>query len=353
MSTSTAAAASAVLAVQALSMPWATLDPFLFCVHHDDKYPAGNASFGFDPAALRGRNIGSDFSGRDGWSMYHGEQGVPGFPGHPHKGFETITIVRKGRIDHSDSLGASARFGGGDVQWLTAGGGIVHSEMFPMLNATGSNHLELFQIWLNLPAKSKNVPPHFTMFWAESIPSLTLRDDAGKVTTHVSVIAGALEGASAPLAPPPHSWAADAGNDVAVWTIKIAPGASWTLPAAAHANTNRRLFFFSGRRLVVDTRTLEKPVACDLRASASVVLQNTGDTEVECLLLQGRAQNEPTVQHGPFVMNTHAEISQAMQDYRRTRFGGWPWPSDGPVHGSDPARFARFPDGREERPQQQ
>src|SRR5574343_509185 len=96
----------AVIAIRPLGMPWPTLDPFLFCVHHDDAYPAGNGRYGPDAALLRGRQIGADFSGQAGWSMYHGEQ-VPGFPAHPHRGFETVTLVRQGRIDHSDSLGAT------------------------------------------------------------------------------------------------------------------------------------------------------------------------------------------------------------------------------------------------------
>ena len=139
------------------------IDPFLFCAHHDDAYPPGNDVNG--PAvSLEGRDLGMDFEGIDGWRMYHGQE-VPGFPNHPHRGFETVTYVRKGLIDHSDSLGAAARFGRGDVQWLTAGAGVVHSEMFPLLDPNGPNTLELFQIWLNLPAKSKMVPAYFTMFW--------------------------------------------------------------------------------------------------------------------------------------------------------------------------------------------
>ena len=115
--------ASPVLQVKALGFPWETIDPFLFCAYHDDAYPAGNPQLGPN-ASLAARDIGQDFSRKDGWSMYHGAA-VPGFPGHPHRGFETVTIVRKGLIDHSDSLGATARFGRGDVQWLTAGKGVA------------------------------------------------------------------------------------------------------------------------------------------------------------------------------------------------------------------------------------
>ena len=126
-----------------LGSRWQTSDPFLFCVHHIDHYPRGNDRLGPD-APLTGHDIGQDFEGTGGWRMYHGDV-VPGFPQHPHRGFETVTIVRTGYIDHSDSLGATARFGMGDVQWLTAGSGVVHSEMFPLLDPAGPNTLELFQ----------------------------------------------------------------------------------------------------------------------------------------------------------------------------------------------------------------
>ena len=141
---------SVILDRHPLGFPWPTLDPFLFCAHHDDAYPVGRADLG--PAvSLEGRDLGMDFSRRDGWSMYHGTR-VPGFPRHPHRGFETVTIARRGFVDHSDSLGAKARFGEGDTQWMTAGRGVVHSEMFPLISQAEENPLEIFQIWLNLPA---------------------------------------------------------------------------------------------------------------------------------------------------------------------------------------------------------
>ncbi len=332
---------SAILSTQPLGPLWPTLDPFLFCAHHDDAYPAGNTAMA--PAVpLHGRQIGSDFSRQDGWSMYHGDT-VPGFPGHPHRGFETVTLVRRGLIDHADSLGAAARFGGGDVQWLTAGRGIQHSEMFPLLNQNAPNPLELFQVWLNLPARQKMAEPHFTMLWNERIPRLVHHDAHGRATT-VTVVAGALAGAGAPLSPPPESWAAQPDSDVAIWTLHLAPGAQWTLPAAQGTGTRRMLYFFAGEGLRIGSDApLQAHAALELQAGQALALENTGASTVECLLLQGRPLDEPVAQYGPFVMNTQQEIAQAMQDYRRTRFGGWPWPVPDPVHGSAPRRFARYP----------
>ncbi len=351
MSTTAADTSSPIVQIKPLGFPWETIDPFLFCVYHDDAYPKGNAQMG--PAVpLAGRNIGNDFSRKDGWSMYHGST-VPGFPPHPHRGFETVTIVRKGLIDHSDSLGATARFGGGDVQWLTAGKGIVHSEMFPLLETEKSNPLELFQIWLNLPSASKMSEPHFTMFWSQDIPRLSVKDAESR-STDVAVIAGRLTSAAseagAPLSPPPDSWASRDDSDVAIWTIRMEPGARWTLPAASGEATRRQLYFFKGKSVTVGGQAITATSAIELRANADVELINSKDEVAEFLLLQGRPIGEPVAQYGPFVMNTQAEIAQTMTDYRRTQFGGWSFADDAPVHGRDPARFARHPGGREERP---
>jgi redox-sensitive bicupin YhaK (pirin superfamily) len=326
-----------------LGFQWKVLDPFLFCVHHDDPYPAGNAQLG-PAASLSGRNLGQDFDAANGWRMYHG-QVVPGFPSHPHRGFETVTVVRRGLVDHSDSLGAAARYGGGDVQWLTAGKGIVHAEMFPLLERSGPNPLELFQIWLNLPAVDKFAEPHFSMFWRNTIPRRTERDRAGKASD-ITVIAGKY-GDSTPNAPPPQSWASRTEADVAIWTVRLDPGAKLTLPAAA-PGSNRKLYFFRGGSLRLSGFELPAGNAAEVRAEVPLQLEN-GSAEGELLLLQGRPIGEPVVQSGPFVMNSRAEIQQAYADFRATRFGGWPWQKDDPVHGPDGARFARHADGRTER----
>ncbi len=334
---------NAVKKVRPLGFPWETSDPFLFCAYHNDTYPAGNERMG-PAASLEGRNIGQDFEGKDGWRMYHGDV-VPGFPQHPHRGFETVTLVRRGLIDHSDSLGATARFGHGDVQWLTAGRGISHSEMFPLIDREGPNPAELFQIWLNLPRVDKLTDPHFSMLWADQVPRLVTTDGAGRAT-EVTAVAGHLGDLKAPP-PPPKSWASHPDSDVAIWTVKMTPNAEWTLPRAK-PGTNRTLYFFRGASLRIGDVSALPHHAIELRADLDIPLHN-GAEEAELLLLQGRPIGEPVVQHGPFVMNTREEIQQAFADYRRSQFGGWPWPADDPVHPRDESRFARHADGRMER----
>jgi redox-sensitive bicupin YhaK (pirin superfamily) len=327
-----------------LGPQWPTVDPFLFCAHHDDAYPAGNDEMGPD-ASLAGRDIGMDFEGRDGWRMYHGQR-IPGFPPHPHRGFETVTYVRKGYIDHSDSLGAAARFGRGDVQWLTAGGGIQHSEMFPLLDRQGPNPLELFQIWLNLPAADKMVDAHFTMFWGEDVPRVVVGDEGGP-QAEITVIAGAL-GDATPPTPPPASWASHPEADIAIWHIRLEPGASWSMPAAAGSDTVRTLYVFDGSSLRIAGHDGDLPVDTGVVLRSDVLVDLSSAEGVECLVLQGRPLGEPVARYGPFVMTTREQIQEAFEDYQRTQFGGWPWPDDDPVHDRDRGRFARHADGRVE-----
>lgn len=341
MTTTSAAASvssvSPVIETFELGTTWPTVDPFIFCAHHDDRYPAGTDELGPDAGQLRGRSIGQDFSGKDGWSMYHGSV-VPGFPQHPHRGFETVTYLASGYVDHADSLGATARYGPGDVQWMTAGSGVQHSEMFPLLSSEERNHLHLFQLWLNLPRAAKMAEPAFEMLWAETIPEVSA---PGSV---VRVIAGSFGGQNAP-SPTPNSWAADPANDVAIWHISLS-GGDVELPPAAEGS-NRVLYVFSGGPVTLDGSTIEAGHGALVDATESHRLI-AADAEV--FVLQARPIREPVAQYGPFVMNDEAEVRQAFLDYQRTQFGGWPWPTADPNHGPEPRRFAIHPDGRTSTP---
>ncbi|MEN1784961.1 MAG: pirin family protein [Bacteroidota bacterium] len=330
----------AILKSYRLQFPWPTQDPFLFCAYHMDHYPPGGHNMGPEPAALLGRNLGNDFTLKEGWRMYHGRS-VPGFPYHPHRGFETVTIAEQGFCDHSDSLGASGRFGQGDVQWMTAGSGVQHSEMFPLLHKEQDNPLELFQIWLNLPKAKKLVDPHFRMLWNTKIPRYQ------KDGVVVKVIAGCFEGVRA-LESAPDSWAADSKNEVAIWLITLPRQHSFTLPKATQ-NVNRSLYCYKGYPKEIDGLIIKEPVGLALDASRTVVI-TTGAEEAHMLLLQGKPIDEPIAQHGPFVMNTYKEIDQAISDYQLTKFGGWPWPYPDQVHDREKGRFAIYPNGQLEQP---
>ena len=320
-----------------LSFPWTGLDPFIMTVHHVDDYPAGNEQLG-PVVPLDGRRIGSDFSYKDGWSMYHGNV-VPGFPQHPHRGFETVTVVRRGYVDHSDSLGATARYGGGDVQWLTTGSGIMHAEMFPLIREDGPNPLELFQIWLNLPPESKMVPAYFGMLWSEDIPTI------GSPGVTVDVMAGEIDGIKAPP-PNPDSWASRSDSHLGIWLVRLDDGASWELPKAP-SSVNRMLHFVAGDDVRIAGTTVADRTGVQTRPDVTTVVENHG-SPAEFLLLQGQPIGAPVFQMGPFVMNTPEQLRQAFDDYNRTQFGGWPWSTRSPVHARTDGRFALHADGKVE-----
>ncbi len=323
-----------------LDFQWLTQEPFLFCVHHNDLYPKGNSNYGPDKALLSGRTLGQDFTPKDGFRMYHGDV-VPGFPVHPHRGFETITIVRKGYVDHADSLGAAGRYGQGDVQWMTAGAGVQHSEMFPLLKQDDVNTLELFQIWLNLPKKNKMVPAHFTMFWSEQIPTVKL----DKVD--LTVIAGDYFDTKA-LAAPPDSWASQKDSDTVVWLLKILPGGQFEIPVSKVAAA-RTVYVFEGAGVSVNGHRIAVNSGLNVDSAAPMNIV-AGSSVVEILILQSRVIGEPVVQYGPFVMNSEDEIRKTISDFQRTQFGGWPWKRPDMVHGNEIVRFAKYPDGRIEKP---
>lgn len=330
-----------MIRVEKIGFQWGMDSPFLACMHHKDQFPAGNEEQG--PAvSLSGRRLGNDFSGKDGFSMYHGEK-VPGFPVHPHRGFETVTIVLEGIVDHFDSKGAEGRYGNGDVQWLTTGEGCQHVEMFPLVHTDKPNPLELFQIWLNLPAKSKFTSPDYKMLWAEEIPVIKKSNEKGKTAT-IRLIAGRYEEYNS-LAPTPASWAADSNHHVGIQLVELEPGAEYKI-AAGTKSLNRNLYFYQGLgTILIEEESIPSSSRIKLAGEEEIVVQNQ-DQVSYLLLLEGESINEPVAQYGPFVMNTQQEINDAYRDYQNTQFGGWPWPDDEPVHSRETGRFARYPDGR-------
>jgi len=232
------------------------------------------------------------------------------------------------------------------VQLMTAGKGVQHSEMFPLLNTDSENPFEIFQIWLNLPKKSKFVEPHFKMLWKESIPIFTHKD-ANNKKIEINVIAGEID-QLAPPSPTPDSWASEPKNEVCVWTLKMDAGSVWTIPPAA-VGLNRTIYFYKGDSLMVNKTGVAPNHLAQLKSDVEVQLL-AGNEDCFLLLLQGRPINEPLVQYGPFVMNTEEEIKEAYADFRKTQFGGWPWPEREQTHDRSRGRFALHGDGRQEIP---
>lgn len=297
-------------------------------MYHKDQYPAGNSRL---EAPETGN--GADFDPSKPYRMYHGDR-VPGFPQHPHRGFETITATIDGIIDHTDSMGNGGRYGFGDSQWMTAGKGIVHGEMFPLVNQTSDNPCRFFQIWLNLPAKDKMVDPHFTMHWAPQVNKVQ-RDDGSSLT----LFAGTYKSLKSE-APPPNSWASDPENDVAIYHITLPPNSQIKIPASEKDGVNRTLYMIEGEEAVIDGKSFSHKIWAVADASKELKLAATSSSPSQFLILQGKAIGEPVAQRGPFVMNTQQEIMQAFHDYQRTQFGGWPWPQDAKVFPRDKGRFA-------------
>ncbi|WP_374668396.1 pirin family protein [Acinetobacter sp.] len=312
-------------------------DPFLFTAHHIDHFPEGNAKLGPHSAAAHNE-----------FSMYYGDI-VPGFPEHPHTGFETITLVEQGTVDHFDSLGNGGRYADGDVQWLSTGSGVEHCEMFPLLHEDRPNPFELFQIWFNSAPEQKKMPPDYKMFWRERIPHAYETDDAG-LTADIRVISGQFKGIQA-ISRPPNSWAAAAENRVNIYLIALPPHAVLSMPATT-ASSNRFCYFYQGETLKIEQKLIQRRYLAELKADAEIRLQ-AGNAEARILWLEGEPIGEDVAMRGPFVMNTAQELDDAFRRYRATRFGEWPWPNPAPVFERSQPRFASYDGGkREEYPEE-
>lgn len=225
---------------------------------------------------------------------------------HPHRGFETVTIVYAGEVEHRDSTGAGGSIGPGDVQWMTAGRGIVHEEFHGRDYARRGGPFEMLQLWVNLPAKDKRVAPAYQGITAAQIPHVELPDGAGTVR----VIAGELQGVAGP---------ARSFSPINLWDLRLVAGRPVRLSVPAGHTT--ALFVLKGALRVDGSDTVVGEAELAVLEREGDTLQIEAVTDATLLLLGGEPLNEPVVGQGPFVMNTPAEIRQAFVDYQSGQFG--------------------------------
>jgi len=224
---------------------------------------------------------------------------------HPHRGFETVTVVYSGELEHRDTSGAGGLIGEGDVQWMTAGAGIVHEEFHSQQFTEQGGLLNMVQLWVNLPASAKDTPAAYQTLLNKDIPRVSLEDDGGALR----VIAGEyLE----------HKGPANTFTPINVWDLKLEPGARVNLPVPKGHTT--LVAVLNGSVQINDTDVLREAELANLdREGQEIVLESNSDARL--LVLSGEPIDEPVVGYGPFVMNTEGEIKQAMLDFQSGKFG--------------------------------
>lgn len=239
---------------------------------------------------------------------------------HPHRGFETVTIVYSGELAHRDSTGKSGVIGQGDVQWMTAGSGILHEEFHSSAFTRNGGTLEMVQLWVNLPAEVKMSEPHYQSIHNQTIPTLTLNDEQSTVR----VIAGSYNGQNGP---------AESFTPVNVWDASLKKGLTEVLPVPA--GHNAILTVLHGSVTINGDQTVEATQTALFTCEGKGIMIEAKEDAV-LLILSGTPINEPMFGHGPFVMNTREEVQQAIADYRDGRFGQMPEKAASePVHNSE------------------
>lgn len=234
----------------------------------------------------------------------HGPGEAKGAPDHPHRGFETVTYILDGAVEHADSVGNHGRISAGDVQWMTAGSGVIHSELPSEEIRRDGGRLHGFQLWVNLPRHDKMMKPRYQEVPAAAIPTANSAD--GLVT--VRVLAGESLGTHATI---------DTRTPIMYLHVRLDAGARFT--QAVPETYNAFVYVVNGEVTLDDRQARENDVVLFERDGDSVVIAS--ESGAELLLIGGEPLNEPVARYGPFVMNTTAEIRQAMIDYQNGRFG--------------------------------
>jgi len=228
-----------------------------------------------------------------------------GVGGHPHKGFETVTVAYQGELEHRDSSGGGGKIGAGDVQWMTAGNGIVHEEFHSQDFTRKGGTFQMVQLWVNLRAKDKSAKAGYQTLLKAQIPNVALPQDAGTVR----VIAGEYSG---------HKGPAKTFTPINLWDVNLRAGKSAELPLPdGHTTT---FLVLSGEVTVNgESEAGEGDLAIFARTGDGITV--TAKTDARLLVMDGQPIDEPIVGHGPFVMNSRAEIQQAFEDYQLGRMG--------------------------------
>jgi len=228
---------------------------------------------------------------------------------HPHRGFETVTIVYNGEVEHRDSTGQGGVIGPGDVQWMTAGSGILHEEFHSTDYARTGGPFEMVQLWVNLPAKDKMTAPGYQAILNSDIPALPLTDAAGAQAGQVRVIAGEFGTARGPA----HTF-----TPLNVWDVRVQGGR--TVSLAQPEGWTSLLVVLEGT-VEVNGETVLRPAQMATLSAAGREIRIEASGDAKLLLLAGEPIDEPVVGYGPFVMNSQAEIVQAMADFNGGKFG--------------------------------
>lgn len=297
-------------------------DPWVGKFHHIDYYPEGDGIEQVKKEDMEGHTPGKDLDHDLDFRLYYGDR-RPGFPVHSHRGFETVSIVLDGWVDHHDSHGDHGRYSAGDVQWMTAGNGIRHTEMFPLVNIDKSNRTELFQLWLSLPSWNKLVDCDYKMFWREDIP--VVEKDGVKV----KVITGNFNGEEGPKATE-SSWAYDERSHFRILLLDLAPNSEVAINGVS-STLNRNLYPYEGEYVFIDEDKVEGKRSLKLKGDADFVIR-TEDSPSRLLLLEAEPLNEPIINDGPMIMNTMEEVLQGYRDYWENQYGGWSWDERDPLH---------------------
>ncbi|MCQ2078815.1 MAG: pirin family protein [archaeon] len=327
-----------ILREQVAELHWDIDDPFLFVSHHFDKYPVGNERQAPPYEDVRRKDIGQDYYKLFGYRMYTGKVS-PGFVHHPHWGYETITLVSKGYVDHFDSLGNQGRYGYGDVQWVSAGSRYHHCEMYPLVHQDRENPQLVTQIMLNLPLKDKNSPVEVTTIWKEDL--CTVEKDGCLVT----ILAGEFEGTRATV-PNKVSWAADPAHHVRIMKVDMPTGATFTLAPTEAASRN--IYITEGKATVCE-KEFQEGTRLKLKPECEVTV-TMGEVASELWVLEGDPIGEKQTMWGPVVLGSTAEVRKANDEIRSKEMENWPWEFTNQKQPLGTERFYRSADGTESRP---